>query len=207
MHPRQLLLLTALLSTGGLFIRIPTATAEDLDTIFGRVKQYAEAKNYTKALDELAWARKELETANMTRVQELFPAEVNGLKAGEFKSNNALGFVNIERSYAGGGGQQITVELTSGTSGAAGASLGGLAQIGKMAAMMGGDMNSNTMRIAGRTASLSIAGSNPELSIFLDSGSVLKLTGAAKTDSATLRKFAEAMKLDDLDNYLRGATR
>jgi len=46
-------------------------------------------------------------------------------------------------------------------------------------------------------------GGAPELQVFLDSGSILTLSGDNAT-GAELRGMAEALKLDALDSYLRG---
>jgi hypothetical protein len=72
-----------------------------------------------------------------------------------------------------------------------------------MAAMFGGEAGQDTFRLQGRTAMLRDDGGAPELQVFLDSGSILTLSGDNAT-GAELRGMAEALKLDALDSYLRG---
>jgi hypothetical protein len=54
--------------------------------------------------------------------------------------------------------------------------------------------------VDGRTASLNEQG-NPELTVFLDSGSILQFSGGS---AASLKSMAEAFNVGKLDNYLRG---
>ena len=72
--------------------------------------------------------------------------------------------------------------------------------------MMGAQSEGNeTFRIGGRTANLAAENGNPELTIFLNSGSILKLEMLNGSEKEELRQMAEAIKIDELDNYLRGA--
>ena len=63
-----------------------------------------------------------------------------------------------------------------------------------------------TLRIDGKTAQLML---NPdsnsgELTIILESGSILKLEMNNSADKATLEKFAQALKVGEIDTYLKG---
>ena len=203
MTPRTSLLISSLLSP--LVLLAPVVVrAEDLDTIFNKVKELAQAQNYTKAIEELSWANKELEKLNAQRIESFFPAEVAGYTAGKAEHNSALGFSTMERSYQKSGAAAIKLSLTGGSGGGAAGGLGGLAAFGKMAALMGNQPGLDTFRIGGRTASLQSEGKQSELSIFLDSGAILKLETSSKGDGSELRTFAEALKISDLDSYLRG---
>ncbi|NDC37912.1 MAG: hypothetical protein EBZ48_07640 [Proteobacteria bacterium] len=106
----------------------------------------------------------------------------------------------VERPYKNGA-KEVKLSLTGG--GPAGA-LGGLAGIGKMAAMFGGEAGQDTFRVQGRTAMLNSGEGNAELQLFLDSGSILTLTSQEGATGADLKAMVEALKIDDLDNYLRG---
>lgn len=183
-----------------------SAAAEDLGQIFGRVGQFVAAKNYPKALEELNWAKKEIEKMHVTQVRSFFPDSLSGYKGEKFESNSMLGFTNVERSYRNSSGNQVKVSMTGGSSGASAAGFGQLAALGSMAAMMGAQSEGNeTFRIGGRTANLAAENGNPELTIFLNSGSILKLEMLNGSEKEELRQMAEAIKIDELDNYLRGA--
>lgn len=203
-NPSRLLIIPTLLALVLLLPVAPLSAQENLDSIFKRVNELVAQKNYTKALEELGWANKEIEKLNSQHLQSFFPAEVEGYKGGKFESSNALGFTNLERTYTKGS-QEIRLSLTGGQGAAGMPGLGGLAALGKMAAMMGNQPGTDTFRISGRTASLSGGEGEPnELTIFLDSGSVLRLEADSGVDTASVRKFAEGLQIESLDNYLRG---
>ena len=174
--------------------------ADDLNDTFKRVNDAVAAKNYPKALDELAWAKKSIEKLNNDQIASFFPDTLAGFTGAKIQSNNALGFTSMQRNYQK---DQSTVQisLTGGSGGAGG--LGGLAAIGKMAAMMGGENGQDTLRVAGRTATLNTQ-NQPTLTIYLDSGSILELRAQGSTSADDLKTMAEAIKIDDLDKYLRG---
>lgn len=199
---RLILVLLALVVFGS------TAVAEDLDAIFKRVNELVEDKNYTKALEELSWARKEIEKMNMTKVEQFFPDELAGFKGDKFESQAALGFSAMERNYRKDGtSTQVKASLVGGMGGTGMEGLGGLAGMGRMAAMMGG--GPNTVRIAGRTATMESDedAKSADLTLFLDSGSILRFEMSGDSDTAALKKMAEEIKIDELESYLRGSSK
>jgi len=177
--------------------------AEDINEIFTKVNEQVTKKNYAKALEELGWARKELEKLHRERVQSFFPNQLGDFTGGKFEANSALGFTNIERTYSKG---ENTLRLSlSGESGG-GQGLGGLAALGKMAAMFGQQSGQESLRIAGRTATLSQqeGSDSAELMIFLESGSMLKLEQSSGAQGSALKALAEKIDLAGLDGYLKG---
>ncbi len=178
-----------------------TAFAEDINEIFKKVNQYVTEQNYPKAMEELNWAKKEIEKLNTAKLGNLLPKELNGFVGDEPKVQSAMGFNNIERNYKSAA-KTIKVSITG--AGADGG-MGGLAGLARMGMMMGGAQpGSDQFRVDGRTANLETNGSNPELTIFLDSGSIMKLETQNGVDAPTLKAFAEGLKVSTLDNYLRG---
>lgn len=175
------------------------AAAEDINEVFKKVNEYAAKKNYPKALEELQWAQKELEKLNQQRLAELLPKDVDGFVGEEPQVQSAMGFTTIERQY-NKGEKGIQVSIAGGGGGA-----GGLAGIAKMGMMMGGAQpGTDQFRIDGRTATLDTSGS-PELTVLLESGSVLQIRSSDESvDGATLKKFAQGLKIADLDSYLGG---
>ena len=73
------------------------ALAEDLKEILTRVQQLSEQKKFKKALEELAWAQKDLEKQHSTGVKAFFPDELAGYKGAPATSQNMLGISNFER--------------------------------------------------------------------------------------------------------------
>ena len=177
------------------------ASAEDIDAIFKKVEALVQQKNYPGAISELAWAKDEIEKLHQQRLKEIVPADVEGFKGGDPEIQSALGFTTLEREYTKGE-QTITMSLSGGSGGDA---MGGLAGIAKMGMMMGATQPGvEKVRLGSLTGSLDTKNS-PELTVFLDSGSIVQLRTSEGVDGATLKKFAEGLKLSDLDGYLKGA--
>lgn len=178
------------------------ASAEDLNAIFKKVNEYVEQKNFPKALEELNWAEKEITKMNSRQIESFFPDQIEGFQGGKTEMNAVMGMTNVSRTYTSGS-RSIELSLVGG---GAGGGLGGLAGLGRMAAMMGQGAGQDSFRVQGQTASLDTEEGQAELSVFLDSGSILKLDGSnlGSDGGATLKKFIEALKVSDLDKYLKG---
>lgn len=176
-----------------------SAFAEDINKIFTKVNEYVAEKQYSKALKELSWAEKELQKLHSTRLAEFLPEAVAGYTGEKPESNNALGFMSIERTYKGEG-KTVKASILGGS----GAVTSGLASLGAMAAAFGAmDPSVETMRIDGRTATLRKQGATyPELTVTLDGGTMVKFEGV-KGD-ADLKAFAESFNLSELEKYLKG---
>lgn len=179
---------------------VSNARAEEIDAIFKKVQEYVTQKNYTKALEELSWARNEIEKLKNDGLKKFFPDELEGLKGEKFEVSSALGMTNVERSYKGTD-SLVAVSLVGGGKGGA---FGGLAGLGRMAAMMQQGQGIDQFRIKGLTASLDESGARPELSVFLESGGILKIEGRKNADGAKLKSVAESMDIPGLDKYLKG---
>jgi hypothetical protein len=179
--------------------------AEDLKQIFDKVQQYYQEKNYPKALEELSWAQKEIEKANAQVTQSFFPNEVEGFKGGEIDNTNVFGFMNVERSYEKGDSQSIKVSLIGSSKGQGQNPLGGLAAMGQMAAMMGGNQpGMDSFRLDGRTAMLEKEDSSASLTVFLDGGAMLKFEMNGSNNADELKKFAGGFKIGDIEKHLKG---
>ncbi len=177
--------------------------AEDLNEIFRRVNQFVVERNYARAMEEIDWAKKEIEKMHVAKIEEFFPESLSGFSGGKFDTNSVLGFTNIDRIYAQGK-KKVKVSLTGGT-GQGGAALSGLAQLGKMAAMFGGrGSGGETLRVKGRTAMTEDTGSVSALTVILDSGSMLRIDSSDGIKSEELKGMVEAIKVDELDSYLKG---
>jgi hypothetical protein len=187
-------------------LSLPTSSqAEDLKQIFDKVQQYYQEKNYSKALEELSWAQKEIEKANATVTQSFFPNEVEGFKGGEIENTSVFGFMNVERSYEKGESESIKVSLVGSSKGQGQNPLGGLAAMGQMAAMMGGNQPGvDSFRMDGRTAMLEKEEGSASLTVFLDGGSMMKFEMNGSNNPETLKKFASGFKIADIEKHLKG---
>ena len=174
--------------------------AEDLDKIFDRVAKYTADKNYPKALEELKWAQNELGKRHTKKLESFFPDKLEEFAGDKIKPSSVLGMVELKRTYRKGS-DQVKLSLMGGSSGAANNPFG---QIARFGAMMGGQGGQETLRINGRTSTLKEQErGNSELTMFLDSGFMLKIESRqAKGDA--LKTMAENLDLDGLEKYLKG---
>jgi hypothetical protein len=183
------------------------AAAEDLQEIFRKVNQLVEDKNYSKAMDELGWAKKEIEKLHLAQLQTYLPDKLAGFDGDTLENNSVMGLTNIERNYTKTGeNTSVKISLTGGGKTGGDLGIGNLAALGKMAAALSPQTGSDTIRISGRTAQLTVnkESESAELTVFLDSGTILKLEMSNSAQGDTLKSMAEELKINDLDNYLKG---
>jgi hypothetical protein len=180
---------------------VSASAEENIDEMFNQVKAYLEAENYSKALEELGWAKNEIEKRHSKKVESFFPDTLEGFTGGSIEATNVMGMSNIERTYTHSDGKRVKTSLIGGSAGG-----GGLGAFGQMAAMLGASQGQNSFRLNGRTAHLeeNEQRNRAELTVSLDSGSMLKFEMNGSSDGALLRKMAQAFDVAALDNYLRG---
>ena len=195
---RKIILTLTLLCSTQLF-------AEDLKAILDRTVQLNTEGKHSKALKELDWAKQEIMKGYTAKLNTFFPDEIEGFKAtAAVENSGALGFTNAERNYKNGN-VSVKLSLTGGSGGAAAGGLAGLAQLGQMAAMFGGQQPGQEMtRIQGRTVQVEGKKDSVEATLFLESGSILKAEVSHSADAEVAKKVLTAMKLDDLDSYIKG---
>lgn len=175
------------------------ARAESMDELFANLKKYVEQEQYTNAMEELQWMQRELDKLHFEKVKGFFPDELDGYKGGDTNSQTVLGFTNMNRTYSGAG-PDIDVALTGGPSVA-----GGMAALLQMVNVLGGQENSTTFRLDGRTATLvSDPDGSASLSVMLKSGSLLTFEAKEIEDVEFLRKAARVFPVAALDDYLAG---
>lgn len=180
-----------------------TVQAEELNTLLKKVEELTNAGDYTKALEELSWAKKEIEKKHLKKLEDFFPAKLGEYSGDKTKTTSAMGMTSLERQY-NSGNKRIRLSLAGG--GGKDSPLAALGGLGQMAAMYGGNQPGvESFRIDGRTAMLQSNGRSPELTVFLESGSMLKIeVVSGEMEGEELKKLVDNVNLDDLDNYLRG---
>lgn len=171
--------------------------ADDVDDLIGNVKRFVEEKNYPKALEELTWLKKEIEKLNSASITDKLPKELLGFTGKEAQIQSVMGVTSIKKEYVKDQ-HIVTCTLTQ----MGGDTMGGLAGIGRMAAAMAGDQN--TVRISGRTAQIEESEYETKLTVFMESGGILELNSTQANFGRSLKQMAEALPLNDLDNYLKG---
>jgi hypothetical protein len=205
MKQNLLLTICATLLTANCLCIPRSSYAEDLKPIFDKVQQYYQEKNYSKALEELSWAQKEIEKASAQVTQSFFPDTVEGYKGGKIDNNAVFGIMNVERSYSKNDSDVIKVSLVGSNKGQGQNPLSGLAAMGQMAAMMGGAQPGvDSFRLDGRTAMLETDDGSASLTVFLDGGSMMKFQMEGASDGEVLKKFASSFKLAEIEKHLKG---
>lgn len=181
-------------------ISTSSAMAEDIKTLLDRVQQYNSEGNYSKALEELTWVKKELETKYMAKLGELLPNTLAGYTGDKVETSSAMGITLVSKEYKNGT-NVAKVELNAGSAGGAAAGMGGLAALGQMAAMFGQQAGQSTVRVKGKTANLQE--NNGEMMVFLDGGAMLTI----RKESGTIdyKAVAEAIDFDAIEKFLKGA--
>jgi len=177
------------------------AFAEDVNAVFKRVNELVAAKNYPKALEELGRAREDIEKLHLARLQGYLPDAVVGYAASPPASQSALGILSVERVYTKGA-SILKLAIRAGTIGGGQGSFGSIAQLGRMAALMGSQSGRAAIQIGGRPAVFKDRGGKNDLMIFLESGTIVTVEGGAASTNDEMRGFAEALNLSELDRYL-----
>ncbi len=178
-----------------------SAIAEDIKTLLDKVQQYNSEGNYSKALEELTWVKKELETKYMSKLGDFLPETLAGYTGGKVSTSSALGMNQVSKTYKNGA-NVADIEINSGSAGGASAGMGGLAALGQMAAMFGQQPGQSTLRIKGRTANLQEE--NGQMTLFLDGGTMINIKKSSGT--VDFKAIAEALDFDAIEKFMKGAS-
>ena len=197
--PKLTLLALASVSCLSALCLSTAAHAEDLSAILKKVEQLNTEGNYSKALEELSWAKKELEDQYLKKLVTFLPDTLNGYTGDKPDSSSAMGFTSTSRVYKSGA-NTAKIEINGGSGAGAQGGMGGLAALGQMAAMMGQQSGQSAMRINGRTANLQEE--SGELTVFLNGGTMLVIRQEA--GKVELKAMAEAINMEAIEKYLSG---
>jgi len=173
-----------------------TGRADNIDDLMEKIRQYTDAENYPKALEEVTWLRKEIQTLNTGAITTMLPAKLGEFGGGDAKVESVMGMTSVQKPYTKGR-ETVNLNLTQMGSGG----MGGIAGLGAMAAMMGNSQNA--VRILGFTARIQAQGNTSKLTVFLDGATLELRINRAKTGLA-LKTLAEQLPLKELNTYMRG---
>ncbi len=111
------------------------AQADDVTSLLDSAEKNYADHNYSKAIEDLEWAKKGIINQQLDSMKKLFPAEINGMKGVDLDEGSVLGVRGISRKYGSAdGGKSVVVSFVSGEGTTAGNGLGALM---KMAASLG----------------------------------------------------------------------
>lgn len=178
---------------------------EDIAEILKRVEEFKNAGKFAQALNELSWAEKELQRMHVEKLKAFFPETVPGFTAGEYKVNNAMGLLSIERGYrsAEGGQYQATMAGSATAEGAAAQGMGALAGLAQMASMMEAGGQSEAVRIKGSRGMLANVNGRMELNLPLSGGLFFKVEQSGNNGTKDqLLQIANALDPEAINQYL-----
>ncbi len=111
------------------------AQADDVTTLIDSAKDNYAAHKYTKAIEDLEWAKKEIMNRQIGSVKDFLPAEIDGMKGVDVEEGAVLGVRGVSRKYGtADGSKSVVISFVSGEGSAAANGLGALM---KMAASLG----------------------------------------------------------------------
>ncbi len=178
---------------------------EEFSQILKKAEQLKNEQKYVQALNELTWATTELQKLHVEKLKSFFPATVEGLQPGEFETNNALGFIVVERAYSSSTGAKIKATMggSAASEGSAAAGMGALAGLASMASMMGGMEGSEVVRIHDTRANIMNQNGRLELNLPLSSGMFFKVEEeGGKGTKDQLVAVASGLDVKGLNSYL-----
>ncbi len=125
-------------TAAAVFISVATfslAQADDVTNLLDSAQKNYADQNYSKAIEDLEWAKKGIVNQQLGSMKKLFPAKVDGMQGVDMEEGAVLGVRGTSRKYSSvDGGKSVVVSFVSGEGTAAGNGLGALM---KMAASLG----------------------------------------------------------------------
>ncbi len=116
-------------------LMVAVAQADNVTTLLKSAEQNYAAGNYSKALEDLNWASKEIANQHLNSMKSLLPTEIEGMKGVDAEGGSVLGFRGISKQYnSTDGSKSVTISLLSGGNTTTG---NGLSALMGMAASLG----------------------------------------------------------------------
>ncbi len=174
---------------------------ESFEDLLKQAQTLKEQGKYGKAITELGWASKQLETLHLKKVSGFLPAQAGEFKGGEAEVSSAIGMLSIEKRYTAPSGAVVKLSLAGAAAADGGGGLGGLAGMAQMAAMMGNVPGIETVRIKGQRATIQTESGEPKLMLSI-AGFMIQLEpedGAVKKEH--LIALAEGIDIQGLTAY------
>lgn len=182
-----------------------TAQADNVATLLKSAEQNYTAKKYSKTLEDLEWARKEIVNLQLASMKDLLPAEINGMKAVDVDGDSAaaFGLRTISKQYKKANeDKSVTISILSGGNSS---SAGGLGALMGMAASMGalqqGGAGSKIIIEKGyRGQFLQESGEQSgTLTFNLNDGKMITIETYGYDDSAMAEKVAQKLDISKIE--------
>jgi hypothetical protein len=173
-------------------------SAQDLEGAFKEVREHVAHKKYSRALESLGAARRQIEVLHVEALKVFLPDVVSGYTGAPVKVTTALGVVSLMRSYTRGA-VTVGVAIRVGTTGGGQGSFGTITQLGRTMAAMRQGGGEKSVDVAGIPGLVGESRGKTTLTVFLASGGVVILDGAEVSE---MKALAAGLNLTGLDAYL-----
>ncbi len=184
------------------FLVFSSAQADDVTTLIRSAEENYAAKNYSKALDDLDWARKEIVNQHLKSMKNLLPDEIDGMKGRDTEGGAVLGVRGIGKEYKSADGKRrVTINLIAGGGSSAGKGLGALMEMAASLGALDAGMNSKVVIEKGYKGQFLKDQSNNSgiLTFNLNGGKMLKIETIGYPDSSMAEKVVTQLDIAKIE--------
>ena len=176
--------------------------ADNVSELLKSAKQNYEAGKYSKALEDLEWAKTEISNLHLQAMKKLLPEELEGMKGMDGDGGAIFGIQAVSKEYhSADGSKSVTITLASGQSSKAGGGLGAL--MGMAAAMGAMDANRNSKMIIeqGYKGQFSVDPNTMEGTLLfnLNGGSMINIETSGYADAEMAQKAAKKLDIAKIE--------
>lgn len=177
---------------------VSIAAADNFTELTNNSKKYYEQKRYYKAIEELEWAKKELNNLHFEKLKGYLPVNVTGY-AHTDSGQDVVGIKGLERTYRqDDSGNDVTINIMSGSSAGGTAGLGAFMNFANWANTM--DPQSSMVMVKGLKGSMRYDSDSQEatLTFSLPQNVVVTITSNGFPNGDEAKKFAELINFEGL---------
>ncbi len=173
------------------------------DLIRSAEKNY-KAQNYSKALEDLEWARKEISNQHLKSMKSFFPAEIDGMVGKDVDGASVMGIQGITKIYTSSDQtRSVSISLVSGGASPAGGGLGSLMNMASSLGMMVSDGNSKVIIEKGYKGQFVMEDrASGTLTFNLNGGKIIAIETEGYNSPAMAEKVAKMLDLAKIEATL-----
>jgi len=176
--------------------------ADNVTELLKSASQNYEAKKYSKALEDMEWARREIANLQLQELKKLLPEELDGMKGQDGDAGAILGIHAVSREYySEDGSKSVKITLASGKSSQGGAGLGAIMGMAAAFGAMDGNRQSKMIIEQGYKGQFSLDPNTTEgmLLFNLNGGSMINIETDGYPDEKMAEKAAKALDIAKIE--------
>ncbi|PID77757.1 MAG: hypothetical protein CSB21_03925 [Deltaproteobacteria bacterium] len=184
-----------------IFSSIQPLFADNVKALMKSAERNYNAKNYSKALADLEWIRKEITNLQLQSMKKLLPSEIAGMKGVDADGGAVLGIHAVTRNYINSDrSRSVSISISSGKSSQAGQGLGAIMGMAASFGAMNAGTRSKMIISKGYRGQFSMDGNNTGTLIFnLNGGTVINIETRGFLDSSMAEKAANALNISKIE--------